>query len=47
MVEQNAGVLKIADRAFVMEKGTMVYEGSGDEILDHSEIRQAYLGTPA
>ncbi|MEA2497825.1 MAG: branched-chain amino acid transport system ATP-binding protein [Actinomycetota bacterium] len=47
MVEQNAGVLKIADRAFVMEKGTLVYEGSGEEILDHSEIRQAYMGTPA
>lgn len=47
MVEQNAGVLKIADRAFVMEKGTLVYEGSGDEIMDHSEIRQAYMGTPA
>ncbi|MEA2461582.1 MAG: branched-chain amino acid transport system ATP-binding protein [Actinomycetota bacterium] len=47
MVEQNAGVLKIADRAFVMEKGTLVYEGSGDQIMDHSEIRQAYMGTPA
>jgi branched-chain amino acid transport system ATP-binding protein len=47
MVEQNAGVLKIADRAFVMEKGTLVYEGAGDDILDHSEIRQAYMGTPA
>jgi ABC-type branched-subunit amino acid transport system ATPase component len=30
-----------------MEKGTLVYEGSGDQILDHSEIRQAYMGTPA
>lgn len=47
MVEQNAGVLKIADRAFVMEKGTLVYEGSGGEILDHGEIREAYLGAPA
>lgn len=47
MVEQNAGVLGIADRAFVMEKGTLVYEGSGDDILDHSEIREAYLGSPA
>lgn len=46
LVEQNAGVLSIADRAFVMEKGTLVYEGTGDEILDHSEIRKAYLGTP-
>lgn len=47
MVEQNAGVLKIADRAFVMEKGTLVYEGAGNDILDHSEIREAYLGAPA
>jgi branched-chain amino acid transport system ATP-binding protein len=44
MVEQNAGVLKIADRAFVMEKGTMVYEASGAGNLDHTEIRHAYLG---
>ncbi len=47
IVEQNAGVLRIASRAFVMEKGTLVYRGSGDDILDHSEIRQAYLGAPA
>ena len=47
MVEQNAGVLGIADRAFVMEKGEIIYEGAGDQIMDHSEIRQAYLGTSA
>jgi branched-chain amino acid transport system ATP-binding protein len=47
MVEQNAGVLEIADRAFVMEKGALVYEGEGDEIIEHSEIRAAYLGAPA
>ena len=46
MVEQNAGVLGIADRAFVMEKGQLIYEGAGEEIMDHSEIRQAYLGSP-
>ncbi|MGI8408090.1 MAG: ABC transporter ATP-binding protein [Actinomycetota bacterium] len=46
MVEQNAGVLKIADRAFVMEKGTLVYEGVGDE-MNYEEIRSAYLGAPA
>ena len=46
MVEQNAGVLAIADRAFVMEKGKIIYEGAGDQIMDHSEIRQAYLGSP-
>jgi branched-chain amino acid transport system ATP-binding protein len=47
MVEQNAGVLEFADRAFVMEKGALVYEGTGDDIIDHSEIRAAYLGAPA
>ena len=41
MVEQNAGVLKIADKALVMEKGTIVYEGSGADGLDHNEIREA------
>lgn len=46
LVEQNAGALKLADRAFVMEKGTIVYQGHGDDILEHSDIRQAYLGAP-
>ena len=44
MVEQNAGVLAIADRVFVMEKGTIVYEGQGEDILEHSELRETYLG---
>jgi branched-chain amino acid transport system ATP-binding protein len=44
MVEQNAGVLKIADRAFVMEKGTLVYTGKGDEIMNDEGLREAYLG---
>lgn len=44
MVEQNAGVLNIADRAFVMEKGTLIYEGSKEKGLDKDAIRQAYLG---
>lgn len=44
MVEQNAGVLSIAKRAFVMEKGTLIYEGSSEKGLDQDEIRQAYLG---
>ncbi|HEX2057228.1 MAG TPA: ABC transporter ATP-binding protein [Actinomycetota bacterium] len=47
IVEQNAGVLRIASRAFVMEKGTLVFRGAAEEILDHSEIRKAYLGSPA
>ncbi len=44
MVEQNAGVLGIADKAYVMEKGTLIYSGKGDEIMDNNEIREAYLG---
>ena len=44
MVEQNAGVLGIADRAFVMEKGTLIFRGKGEEILNNEEIREAYLG---
>ena len=47
MVEQNAGVLEIADRAFVMEKGTLVYQGHGDEIRNSSDIREAILGAPS
>jgi branched-chain amino acid transport system ATP-binding protein len=46
LVEQNAGALAIADRAFIMEKGQLVYTGHGDEILDSQGLRQAYLGTP-
>ena len=44
MVEQNAGVLDIADRVFVMEKGTLIYSGAGGA-MDQAEIRRAYMGT--
>jgi branched-chain amino acid transport system ATP-binding protein len=46
LVEQNVGVLPYADRALIMEKGTLVYQGSGDEI-HHGSLRETYLGTPA
>ena len=46
LVEQNVGVLPYADRALIMEKGTLVYQGSGDEIHSAS-LRESYLGTPA
>jgi branched-chain amino acid transport system ATP-binding protein len=46
-VEQNAGVLKLADRAFVMEKGTLIYKGSAEEGLDYAKIQEAYLGMTA
>ncbi len=47
MVEQHAGALQIASRALVVEKGTIVFHAPGDEIVDHSEIRTAYMGGPA
>ncbi len=43
IVEQNAGVLPYADRALIMEKGTLVYTGVGDEIRG-ADLRATYLG---
>ncbi len=43
LVEQNIGVLPYADRALIMEKGTIVYHGVGDEIRD-ANLRETYLG---
>jgi len=45
LVEQNArAALRIADRAFVMETGRVVQEGTGQEFLANDRVRQAYLG---
>ncbi|WP_245976410.1 ABC transporter ATP-binding protein [Amycolatopsis palatopharyngis] len=43
MVEQNAGALPFADRALIMEKGTLVYTGVGDQLREVN-LREAYLG---
>lgn len=43
MVEQNAGALPFADRALIMEKGTLVHTAVGDEIRN-VDLREAYLG---
>ena len=43
IVEQNIGVLPYADRALIMEKGTLVYQGVGDEIRN-ANLRETYLG---
>ena len=43
MVEQNIGVLPYANRALVMEKGTLVYQGVGDDIRN-ANLRETYLG---
>jgi len=44
LVEQNIGALKYAQRALVMEKGSLTYQGVGEEIQDPVRLREAYLG---
>ncbi len=43
IVEQNVGVLPYADRALIMEKGTLIFSGVGDEIRA-ADLRASYLG---
>ncbi|HEX9824501.1 MAG TPA: ABC transporter ATP-binding protein [Actinomycetota bacterium] len=47
MVEQNAGSVRLAQRAFIMDKGQIIFQGSGSELLEQGELRKAYLGAPA
>jgi len=45
LVEQNVRqALKIAERAYVLENGRIVLEGSGRELLDEPRVQEAYLG---
>lgn len=45
LVEQNAtATLAIADRAYVMETGEIVLEGSGRDLAHHPLVKRAYLG---
>lgn len=45
LVEQNAlEALRISSRAYVLEVGRIVLEGSGAELLDNTIVREAYLG---
>lgn len=45
LVEQNAQMaLAIADRAYVLETGKIVMQGSGDELLANPSVIEAYLG---
>jgi len=45
VVEQNARTaLRHAQRAFVLEQGRVRFEGHGQEMLEHPEVRAAYLG---
>ncbi|HVE98661.1 MAG TPA: ABC transporter ATP-binding protein [Mycobacteriales bacterium] len=44
IVEQNVGVLPYADRALIMEKGTLTFDGTGEELERTGELRKTYLG---
>jgi len=45
LVEQNAHkALRIANRAYVLETGEVVMQGTGQELLASPEVRKAYLG---
>lgn len=45
LAEQNAfAALKIASRAYVIENGHIVMEGSQDELLNNEQVRKAYIG---
>ena len=45
IVEQNANMaLSIADRGYVLSTGRLVLEGPAGELLEHEDLRKAYLG---
>lgn len=45
LIEQNAKMaLPISNRAYVLETGSVVLSGTGQELLESDEIQKAYLG---
>ncbi len=45
LVDQNArAALAVADRAYVLETGRVVLAGSGAELLEDEQVKEAYLG---
>ena len=45
LVEQNARMaLSIADRGYVLETGSIVLEGTGQELMQSDAVKKAYLG---
>ncbi|MDO5434961.1 MAG: ABC transporter ATP-binding protein [Clostridia bacterium] len=46
LVEQNAQMaLSVADRAYVLETGTISMSGNASELLENDDVRKAYLGS--
>ena len=45
LVEQNASkALTVCDRAYVLENGSIVLSGTGEELLASEDVKKAYLG---
>jgi branched-chain amino acid transport system ATP-binding protein len=45
VVEQNARIaLRAAQRAYVLEVGRVVVEGTGEELQQDESVRKSYLG---
>jgi branched-chain amino acid transport system ATP-binding protein len=45
LVEQNANMaLGLADRAYLIEAGEIVLQGTGKELMSNPEVSNAYLG---
>lgn len=45
LVEQNANMaLSIANRAYVIETGEIVLEGTAEQLINSEEVKKAYLG---
>jgi len=44
IVEQNAvAALKLADRAVILDTGSVVFDGSAAEVLENEKLRAEYL----
>jgi len=45
LVEQNArAALRLSNRGYVLENGTVALEGQGEDLLNNEQVRRAYLG---
>lgn len=45
LVEQNVDLaLELADRAYILDQGTLVFEGSSQDLAENEQVKIAYLG---
>ena len=45
LVEQNVTqTLAMCDRAYVLENGRVVLEGTGSELMENDQVKEAFLG---